>query len=104
MLDSCVESAVRHDCKVLQQPTLERATSKNPQIELVEAILAGGKCGSNFEYAVPLTRCGLLGNIAALNPGKDLEWDTVAQRFKNSEEANRLLKRPAVRKGWEFCA
>jgi hypothetical protein len=53
---------------------------------------------------VPLTRCGLLGNIAVLNPGKELEWDTMAQRFKNSEEANRLLKRPAVRKGWEFCA
>jgi len=74
----------KHDewlAKKAPQPTLERATSKNPQIELVEAILADRKCGSNFEYAVPLTRCGLLGNIAALNPGKDLEWDTVAQRL-----------------------
>ncbi len=90
--------------KKAPQPKLERATAKNPQIELVEAILAGRQCGSNFEYAVPLTRCGLLGNIAVLNPGKSLEWDTLAQRFKNSEEANGLLKRSAVRKGWEFCA
>jgi hypothetical protein len=36
-----------------------------------------------------------------LNPGKALEWDTAAQRFLNSEGANRLLKRSAVRKGWE---
>ncbi len=97
----------KHDewlAKVKPQQTLERATAKNPQIELVEAILSGRKCGSNFEYAVPLTRYGLLGNIAVLNPGKELEWDSAAQRFLNSEEANRMLKRPAVRKGWEFCA
>ncbi len=96
----------KHDewlARALPKPTLERATAKNPQIELVEAILAGGRCGSNFEYAVPLTRYGLLGNIAVLNPGKDLEWDTANQRFTNSEEANRLLKRPELRKGWEFC-
>ena len=59
------------------------------------------QCGSSFEYAVPLTRYGLLGNIAVLNPGKALEWDTTAQRFRNNEDANRLLKRSAVRKGWE---
>jgi hypothetical protein len=45
-----------------------------------------------------------LGNIGVLNPGKVLEWDTVAQRFRNSEEANGLLKRSAVRKGWEAYA
>jgi predicted dehydrogenase len=83
------------------QARLERATAKNPQIELIEAILSNRQCGSSFEYAVPLTRYGLLGNIAVLNPGKALDWDTAAQRFGNSEEANRLLKRSAVRKGWE---
>jgi predicted dehydrogenase len=86
------------------QARLERATARNPQIELIEAILSDRQCGSNFEYAVPLTRYGLLGNIAVLNPGKVLEWDRVAQRFTNSEEANRLLKRSAVRKGWEAYA
>jgi len=83
------------------QARLERATAKNPQIELIEAILSNRQCGSSFEYAVPLTCYGLLGNIAVLNPGKALEWDAAAQRFRNSEEANRLLKRSAVRKGWE---
>ena len=86
------------------QPSIARATAKNPQIELVEAILAGTQCGSNFEYAVPLTRYGLLGNIAVLNPGKALEWDTAGQRFTNHAAANALLKRPTVRKGWELFA
>jgi len=90
--------------KKAPQPTIERATAKNPQIELVEAILSGRKCGSNFEYAVPLSRYGLLGNIGVLNPGRLLKWDSAAQRFLNSPEANLLLKRNAVRKGWEFCA
>jgi hypothetical protein len=88
----------------MPQPTIERATAKNPQIEFVEAVLAGGKCGSNFEYAVPLTRYGLLGNIAVQNPGKELEWDAATQRFKNSPEANLLLKRPNVKTGWESFA
>ncbi|MCX8510294.1 MAG: Gfo/Idh/MocA family oxidoreductase [Chthoniobacteraceae bacterium] len=90
--------------KKMPQPTIERATAKNPQIEFVEAVLAGGKCGSNFEYAVPLTRYGLLGNIAVQNPGKELEWDAATQHFKNSPEANLLLKRPSVKKGWESFA
>jgi hypothetical protein len=85
--------------RVKPVPTLERATAKNPQIELIEAILAGRQCGSNFEYAVPLTRYGLLGNIAVLNPGKSLEWDSAAQQFKNHPDANKLLKRAALRKG-----
>jgi hypothetical protein len=86
------------------QALIPRATAKNPQIELVEAILSGQKCGSNFEYSVPLTRYGLLGNVAVLNPGKSLEWDAAKQRFTNHEAANALLKRPAVRKGWEMFA
>jgi hypothetical protein len=83
------------------QPVFERATAKNPQIELIESILANRQCGSNFEYSVPLTRYGLLGNLAVLNPGKSLEWDSSAQRFLNSEAANQMLKRTQVRKGWE---
>lgn len=83
---------------------LERATVNTPQLELVRAIESRRQCGANFEYSVPLTRLGLIGNIAALLPGQRLEWLTTEQRFKNHAEANAMLKRSAVRKGWDYSA
>jgi hypothetical protein len=83
---------------------LERASVVTPQLEMVRAIENGKICGANFEYSVPLTRLGLIGNIAALLPGQRLDWLTTEQRFKEHAAANALLKRPAVRKGWEYSA
>jgi hypothetical protein len=34
-------------------------------------------------------------------PYKRLAWDAREGRFTNSEEANRLLRRPAFRNGWD---
>ena len=83
---------------------LERAAVTTPQLELVQAIEQRRVCGANFDYAVPLTRVCLLGNIAALLPGSRLEWDAKAQQFKNHAAANALLKREKVRSGWDYRA
>ena len=76
----------------------------NPQAELVKAIEQDKICGSNFEHSVPLTRICLIGNLAVTCPGKVLEWDAAAHAIKGNAEANRWLKRAAVRPGWEYSA
>jgi predicted dehydrogenase len=99
--------AARHDAWIAdKKPSrfLERATVNTPQLELVRAIEANKPCGANFEYSVPLTRLGLIGNIAALLPGQSLEWLTTEQHFKNHAAANAMLRRATVRKGWEYFA
>jgi hypothetical protein len=37
-------------------------------------------------------------------PGQKLTWDSKALKVTNLEEANKFLKRPAYRKGWEYSA
>jgi hypothetical protein len=41
-----------------------------------------------------------LGNIA-LRLGRKLNWDPVAERFVNDDEANRLISKP-MRGGWHL--
>ncbi|MFO1530964.1 MAG: hypothetical protein U1F77_14820 [Kiritimatiellia bacterium] len=69
----------------------------NPQKELILAIEQDKICGSNFDYSVPLTKFGLLSNLAIANPGKVIEWDASAQKVTSVPEANAMLKRAAVR-------
>ena len=76
----------------------------NPQAELVKAIEQDKTCGSNFEYSVPLTRLCLIANLAITNPGKVLAWDAATHSVRGNAEANRWLKRAAVRSGWEYSA
>jgi hypothetical protein len=85
-------------------PSIERATVNTPQLELVQAIEKNAVCGANFEYSVPLTRLCLIGNVAALLPGKKLNWDSAAQRFVDAADANAFLKRERTRTGWEYSA
>ncbi len=70
--------------------------------EWAEAIKAGKPeiAMSNFNYAAMLTETILLGNIA-IKAGKKLEWDGPALKFKNSPDADKLIKRE-YRKGWEL--
>jgi predicted dehydrogenase len=51
-----------------------------------------------FSYAGPLTEAYLLGNIA-LKLDQKIEWDPVAFRITNNQEANQYLRRE-YRQGW----
>ncbi len=84
--------------------TLERCLAPDkPQLELVRAIEQDKICGSNFDYSVPLTKLCLFGNLAIANPGKVINWDSSKQEA-DTPEANKLLKRAAVRNGWDYSA
>ena len=84
--------------------TLERSLAPGkPQLELVKAIEQDKLAGSNFDYSVPLTKLCLLGNLAIGNPGKVIGWDSAKQESDNAE-ANKMIKRAAVRSGWEYSA
>ena len=69
----------------------------------VDAVLSNTRTSDGFHYAGPLTETVQLGNIAALHPGKTLEWDVEALKFKNLPEANALLTKK-YRKGFEVEA
>lgn len=60
----------------------------------VDAVLSNTKTSDGFHYAGPLTETVQLGNIAALSPGKTLNWDANALKITNLPEANaRLTKK-----------
>jgi len=98
----------KHQQWVLKNPvsrTIERCLAPgDPQLELVRAIAQGKTCGGSFDYSVPLTKLCLLGNLAISHPGKSLEWDSAKQEVSNHADANKLLKRVAVRNGWDYSA
>ncbi len=76
---------------------------RNHWEEFVTSCVTGkAKPSANFDYAGPLTEAVLLGCLASVLPGKDLEWDAAALTFKNSPEANALIGRSSYRKGWEI--
>jgi predicted dehydrogenase len=68
--------------------------------EWYEACRGGEPAGCNFEWAGPLTRFVLLGNIA-LRTGKRLAWDGDRGRFTNQESANAYLQE-SYRSGWSL--
>lgn len=57
----------------------------------VDGVLSNTKTSDGFHYAGPLTETVQLGNIAALHPGKKLEWDAKSLKIANLPEANKLL-------------
>jgi hypothetical protein len=56
---------------------------------------------ASFENVYPFAETIALGNVA-LRVDKKLHWDSASMQFTNSPEANRLLRRPEYRKGWEL--
>ena len=58
--------------------------------EWVDAIRGGPACGSNFDYAAPLTELVLLG-VVAIRAQSRLAWDSTAMKITNLADANRLL-------------
>ena len=55
-------------------------------------------------YGGLMSELAIIGNAANTEPGKSLEYDGKAGRFKNSEEANKMAVKRAYRKGWELPA
>lgn len=96
--------ALQKDCAAL----LKKKEGETPpwaydhHAEWVDACRAGdpARCGSRFEYAVPLTQSLLFGCIAQFFPGETLRWDAETRTF-DKPEATAMLRTP-VREGWEL--
>jgi predicted dehydrogenase len=69
--------------------------------EWLGAIKSRGATSCNFPYGHRLSSVGHLGNIA-LRTGQTLKWDGAAERFTNSDEANRYLLRESYRAPWSL--
>ena len=66
----------------------------------VTAVKAGKLPGCHFGYAGPFTEAYQLGNVA-LRTGHRIEWDALAFRVTNCQEANQYLRRE-YRKGFDL--
>lgn len=75
-------------------PKLSRVKGSHAD-DWFDAIQNGRPAGSNFTYGAALTEIALLGVIALRFPGRRLEWDAAAMRFRNSAEANQFVNPPA---------
>ena len=81
-------------------PTLPRVY--NHWADWVVSAKAGKPASSSLAYGGVMSEVALLGNGANAEPGKLLEYDAKAGRFKNSDEANRMVVKRAYRKSWEL--
>jgi predicted dehydrogenase len=99
-------------CHLLPDELMEQHSGKKAPAEKIprvkghawdwiEAIRAGRKAGSNFDYGGPLTELGLLGLVAIRFPGQTLKWNAARARFTNNSAANALLN-PPYRAGWKL--
>ncbi len=61
----------------------------------------GTPASSNFEYGAALTEMVLLGVVAIRAKNQRLEWDPANLKFKNNDEANKLLHID-YRDGWHL--
>ncbi|MEM1108110.1 MAG: Gfo/Idh/MocA family oxidoreductase [Planctomycetota bacterium] len=85
---------------VLKEKTIPRSPAGHPQKDLWVAIRGDIEaCGSNFDYAGPLTEVVLLGAMA-IRAKESFDWDPVAMRC-SSKTAQQWIEEP-VRKGWEY--
>ncbi len=67
--------------------------------EWIQACKGWKIAGSNFDYGGPLTEIAMLGNIASLMPGTELQWDGEHMIFPNHPQANQYLHF-RYREGW----
>jgi hypothetical protein len=85
--------------RALPPKTAPRAVG-DPVKEIMAAIRGElSRCGSNFDYAVPLTETVILGTIA-MRSGKKVEYRPEAMTFSDAS-LNAYIKEP-VRAGWEY--
>jgi len=67
----------------------------------LRACKGGPAACSNFDYASRLVESLILGNVA-LRTRKLIKWDPVNMKATNAPEADKYLKGPDYRKGWEL--
>lgn len=73
---------------------------KNEKRDFIDCIKNRGRTLEDAEVGHRTTSLCHLGHIAVQVGGK-LKWDPVAERFTNSDEANKLLALPPGRQWWE---
>ena len=67
--------------------------------DFLQACKGWHPAGSNFGHGGPLTEIAMLGNIAQLIPGAELQWDAKNMTIPNHPEANQYLHY-RYRDGW----
>jgi hypothetical protein len=82
--------------------SLPRPLSASAEPGWIGAIRGGTAPMCSFDgFAGPYVQFYLLGNVATLFPGKTLEFDPVAGKVTNLDEANEVIH-PEYRKGWSL--
>jgi predicted dehydrogenase len=93
------------ETKMQEYKRPEKTIPRSPGIheEWIEAIKAGKKSTTDFEYAGPLTEMMLLANIAVRMQEQytKLEWDGEKMEFTNLPEANKYIHKD-YRPGWSL--
>ncbi len=85
--------------KGFQPPPKSIPESIGHHAEWVKACRDGGRCGSDFSYAGPLSECPLLGIVSHRLGNVKLDWDWKAMKVKGLPDADRLI-RHQYRAGW----
>jgi len=80
-----------------KMPTVQSA---NHYHQFINAILGKSQTSAGFDYSGPLTEAVLLGGVATHFPKTTLEWDAAKLSFRNTPDADRIIRR-TYRKGWE---
>jgi hypothetical protein len=93
------------ETKMKEYKRPEKTIPRSPGIheEWIEAIKAGKKSTTDFEYAGPLTEMMLLANIAVRmkEHNTKLQWDGEKMEFTNLPEANKYIHKD-YRPGWSL--
>jgi len=85
---------------VLKEQMIPRSHTGNPYTDLWAAVRGEiDACGSNFDYAAPLTETVLLGAMA-IRANETLTWD--AKKMTCSSKVAQAWVNEPVRKGWEY--
>ena len=83
-----------------RSPAADAGAAINDHLQnWVMAIRGEDKAMSHFDYVGPLSELIVLGDIAAMHPGKKLLWDSKNMRITNDEAANKspFMRRLAPR-------
>ena len=68
----------------------------------VQACKGQGQALSSFDYAAPLAEMVLLGEVALRSESREIEWDSGKMQVTNDRDANRFVRGPEPREGWEL--